>query len=86
MGSIGRGLLQFRICQDPQLPCNTALTVLNRSPKGPSTQIVGFQGPKPTQDMDFWNLKPYCLGTRTLWEVFGPEFGGSWGVQVGCRL
>ena len=86
MGSIGRGLLQFRICQDPQLPCNTALTVPNRSPKGPSTQIVGFQGPKTTQSMDFWDLKPHYLGARTLWEVFGPEFRGSWEVQAGWRL
>ena len=29
-------------------------------PKGPSTQIVGFQGPKTIQGMDY-------SGTRTLW-------------------
>ena len=29
-------------------------------PKGPSAQVVGFQGSKTTQSMDY-------LGTRTLW-------------------
>ena len=43
--------------------------LLVASPKGPSTQIVGFQGPKTTQSMDFWDLKPYYLGTWTLWVV-----------------
>ena len=37
------------------------------SPQGPSTQIVGFQGPKNNSGHGFWDLKPYCLGTRTLW-------------------
>ena len=37
------------------------------NPKGPSTQIVGFQGPKTIQGMDFGDLKPYYLGTRSLW-------------------
>ena len=33
-------------------------------------QIVGFQSPKTVQGMDFGDLKPYYLGTRTLREMF----------------
>ena len=40
------------------------------NPKGPSTQIVGFQGPKTIQGMDVGHLKPYYLGTRSLWVIF----------------
>ena len=36
-------------------------------PKGPSAQIVGFQGPKNHSVYGFGDLKPYYLGTRTLW-------------------
>ena len=36
-------LMKPRDCKGPQL----------RNPKGPSTQIVGFQGPKTIQSMDF---------------------------------
>ena len=35
-------------------------------PKGPSTQIVGFQGPKTIQSMDFGTQNP------TIW-VLGPS-------------
>ena len=35
-------------------------------PKGPSTQIVGFQGPKTIQSMDFGTQNP------TVW-VLGPS-------------
>ena len=31
-----------------------------RNPKGPSTQIVGFQGPKTTQSMDFGTYHQQC--------------------------
>ena len=34
--------------------------------KGPSTQIVGFQS-KDHLEYAFWDLKPYYLGTWTLW-------------------
>ena len=41
--------------------------VVNTLFKGPSTQIVGFQGPKIIPSMDCCDLKPYYLGTWTLW-------------------
>ena len=40
--------------------------MLEGYPKGPSTQIVGFQGPKTIQSMDFGTQNP------TIW-VLGPS-------------
>ena len=37
-----------------------------QNPQGPSTQIVGFQGPTTFRSMDFGDLKPFYLGTWTL--------------------
>ena len=37
------------------------------NPKGPSAQIIGFQGPKTHSEYGFGDLKPYYLGTRTHW-------------------
>ena len=36
------------------------------SPKGPRTQITGFEGPNAYNINGIWALKPYYLGPWTL--------------------
>ena len=49
------------------------------SPKGPSTQTEGFQGPKNNSESGLWDRKPlgsWCLGFRVLgFGVHGLGFG-----------
>ena len=47
---LGRG--SFWTCHESVKALGCVIGMF-RAPKGPSTQIVGFQGPKTTQGMDF---------------------------------
>ena len=58
-----RGLVSFGICWNEfVVECGCS----DGYPKGPRTQIIGFQGPNTIVCFGIWALKPYYLGPWTL--------------------